>query len=63
MLLHELAHGFCGKRFGLNAVAAHGPEFVRTYTELLVRYLDFSGEALETSARIRGIHVAETSEK
>jgi len=53
VVLHELAHVLCPSH-----VEAHGPEYMRVYIDLLLRYGEGSGYGLLESARKSGIKVA-----
>jgi len=53
VVLHELAHVLCPPN-----VEAHGPEYMRIYIDLLLRYGEGSGYGLVESARRAGIKVA-----
>lgn len=59
IVLHEVAHTLTFRHFRWGKVAGHGPEFVRLYIELLVRYMDEAGRvSLCRDARIAGLEVA-----
>jgi hypothetical protein len=62
VLLHEMAHVLCDHRYvspeGTPTVAAHGPEFVRTYLDLLERYVGLPVCELERAARRAGLRVS-----
>lgn len=47
IVLHEAAHSIIDKKIGRTSIAAHGPEFARVYTDLLVR------RKLATASRVR----------
>lgn len=51
-LIHELAHAVCIKNYGPYTGESHGPIFVRTYLDMLMKYLPIIGaEALVNNPR------------
>ena len=50
LVLHECAHGLAADK--------HGPEFVRVYVDLLVRFMGLDRAALVASVEMAGIKIA-----
>lgn len=54
IICHEAAHSICSRRFlkrrnKQSDIESHGPEFVATYVELLVKYCGYDKQALHES--------------
>jgi len=63
VVLHETTHALIDRAYS-RTCAAHGPEFVRLYVDLLAtyHYPRVSKAALRTSARLAGLRVARRAE-